>query len=140
METLQLKITRFPKNYRVVILCFIFICFVSACKQEVADQLPLLNTIQAIDADFTSTTANLKGEIMILGNQDIVEYGIQISANMAFTTYTDKKIVGTPAVGPYTVSFTGLNPNTIYYYRAYAIVNTAHVYAPNPLHFTTKAK
>jgi len=110
----------------------------SSCKEDTVLIDPILNSIQAADADITSSTADLKGEITILGNRKIVEYGIQISASMIFTNYTDKKVLTTPVTGQFTVNFTGLIPNTIYYYRAYAIVNTAHIYAPDPLHFTTK--
>jgi hypothetical protein len=119
-------------------LIVVSLMLLTYCKEEAADQLPVLNTIQAADADVTSSTADLKGEITILGNQKIVEYGIQISPSLIFSTYTDKKTSAVAAVGEFTVNFTGLNPNTIYYYRAYAIVNTAHIYAPDPLHFTTK--
>jgi hypothetical protein len=141
MEKLQMKPGGFSNNCKIVALCLVFACFaLTACQDEVADQLPVLNTIQAVDADVTTTSATLKGEITILGNQNIVEYGIQLSANFNYSTYTDKKVTTAPAVGQFSVEFTGLNPGTIYYYRAYAIVNTAHIYAPNPLQFTTKAK
>jgi len=36
------------------------------------------------------------------------------------------------------VEFTGLKPNTLYYYKAYVTINTAQVYSQNAAHFTTK--
>jgi len=132
------RVYRLPDVMRVLAVMLISLTLPSSCKEDTVLIDPVLNSIQAADADITSSTADLKGEITILGNRKIVEYGIQISASMIFTNYTDKKVLTTPVAGQFTVNFTGLIPNTIYYYRAYAIVNTAHIYAPDPLHFTTK--
>lgn len=126
-------------GFTLIVFAILTVLFVLSCDSEESKQQPVLVTIQVNDADVTSTTATLKGEITILGNYNIIEYGIQISSSMVFSSYTDKKVSSAPAQGQFSVDITGLNPGTTYYYRAYAIVNTAHVYAPDPLHFTTKS-
>jgi phosphodiesterase/alkaline phosphatase D-like protein len=118
-------------------LVFILLTF-SSCSEK-TDVLPKLNTIQVTDADITSTSAILKGEIQTLGNMNIVEYGIELSKTMTFTTPVNKGFTTSAATGVFQVEFTLLDPNTTYYYKAYAVVNTAHIYSDNKLHFTTKA-
>jgi hypothetical protein len=131
----KMKIGLKPSITAGVILFSLF--FVTSCQDEPV-LLPVLNTIQAADANITSTTAKLKGEIQILGNQKIVEYGIEISKSPIFTPPVRKGYTTTPAIGQFEVDFTGLDPNTIYYYKAYTVINTAHVYSQNALNFTTK--
>lgn len=114
------------------------VILLTSCSDE-AVVLPVLNTIQAADADITSTTAKLKGEIVSLGNQKIAEYGIEISKSQLFSSPVRNHLT-TPAVaGQFEVDFTGLDPDTRYYYRAYTVINTAHKYSPDYLYFTTKS-
>ena len=98
-----------------------------------------LNTIPAADADITATSAILKGEISYLGNMKIIEYGVELSVNQLFTPSTTESLTTPdPAVGIYQVEFNGLTPNSLYYYKAYVLINTARVYSLNVEHFTTK--
>jgi hypothetical protein len=114
-----------------------FLMLFLACSEDPGID-PVLKTIQAADADITSTTAKLKGEIQILGNKNIIEYGIELSKSQLFTSPIRKSYTTPAVVGPFEVDFTGLDPNTLYYYRAYVVINTAHVYSQESLHFTTK--
>lgn len=98
---------------------------------------PVLNNLQPVDSNITSTTAILKGEIQSVGNKLIIEYGIEIT-NTYFSQSLKKGFTTTPVVGIYQVEFTGLEPNTLYYYRAYALINTAYVNPQTAAHFTTK--
>jgi hypothetical protein len=121
----------------VLTMIFAFLALLPACSED-TDLDPVLKTIQAADADITSTAAKLKGEITVLGTKDIVEYGIELSKSQLFSAPV-RKFYNTPAVvGTFEVDFTGLDPNTLYYYRVYVVINTAHVYSQESLHFTTK--
>jgi hypothetical protein len=118
---------------------FVFVIFSMTGCSEKEDIKPRLNTIAAANADITATSAILKGEITSLGNMNIIEYGVELSANQLFNPYSTKSLTTpAPAVGTYQVEFTGLTPNTLYYYRAYVLINTARVYSQNLEHFTTK--
>ena len=125
---------------KVSVFIFIFLTlFIPSCTEDPV-VLPVLSTIQVQDADITSTTAKLNGEITRLGNQKILEYGIEYSKNMLFDPTTTKGFTTPADTGVFTVECTGLTPNTLYYYKAYVLINTAQVYSQNILHFTTRAK
>jgi hypothetical protein len=100
--------------------------------------MPKLNTLITADTDITATTAILKGEILILGNKNIEEYGIEISKSMIFSPSQIKGYKTTPSTGVFQVEFTALDPGTVYYYKAYVLINTAQVYSENYENFTTK--
>jgi hypothetical protein len=115
-----------------------FALIMPCCEDKYEDVLPMLNTLETSDADITSTTATLKGEVTDLGNMRILEYGIEISKSQIFSPSTKGKIDGAPDLGTYEIQFTGLTPNTKYYYKAYVLINTAEHYADGYLNFTTK--
>ena len=123
-------------RYSAFIL-FLLLAFSSCTKNEL-DVLPKLNTLQASDADITSTSAKLKGDVLVVGNQKITEYGIEMSKSQLCTSPLSQTISGSPGVGTFGVTFTGLAPNTKYYYKAYALINTARVYSELYQNFTTK--
>jgi hypothetical protein len=117
---------------------FFVVAFItSGCPEDAAVE-PKLGTLPAVDTDITSTSVILKGEILILGNTNIIEYGIEISKSMIFTPAQRKGITTTPVKGVYQIAFTGLDPNTTYYYKAYVLINTANVYSPGYAQFKTK--
>lgn len=120
---------------KLIILSFLFIAV--SCSED-SSTPPVLNTLVAQDSDITTTTATLKGEFTSVGNMKIVEYGIEISTSQLFTPSQTSSIQGNPAPGEFQVQFTDLDPNTLYYYKAYALVNTANVYSENREQFTTK--
>jgi hypothetical protein len=109
----------------------------TTCTED-SEILPKLNTLEVIDTDVTSTTATLKGEILSLGNMKIIEYGIEYSKSTIFSPSLTKGFATAPVTGVYQVEVTNLEPNTLYYYKAYVLINTANVYSPNYAHFTTK--
>ena len=127
-------------NHTVIIFTAVLLAlFTTGCAEDTV-LMPILNTLKVQDTDFTATTADLKGEITSLGNQKILEYGIEISKSIVFDPSTTKSY-STPAdTGIYVVKFTDLTPNTQYYYKAYVLINTAQVYSQNNEKFTTKAK
>ncbi|WP_239615574.1 S-layer homology domain-containing protein [Cohnella mopanensis] len=69
----------------------------------------------------TTMTATAGGNVTSTGNGTIEERGIVYSLN-ANPTYSDVKVkAGTAGIGAYTVNLTGLQSNSTYHVRAYAI-------------------
>jgi hypothetical protein len=122
-----------------IILVSVFALIVLYACNDTYQLEPVVATYLVADSNITSTTAKLTGQIQILGTQNISEYGMEIYktsiTNMiAYKAFTDPATVDT-----FTVVFTGLEPNTRYYYWAYAMVNTTRVHSQNVPSFTTKA-
>jgi len=125
-------------KFLLVLVIFFMPLILQSCEEKDEDVLPTLVNIETGDADITSTTATLKGEVTDLGNMRILEYGIEISKTQIFSPSTKGKIDGAPALGTYEIQFSGLSPNTKYYFKAYVLINTAEHYADGYLSFTTK--
>src|SRR4030042_1031685 len=121
-----------------MLMIFVFTLFLTSCEEKDDEVLPTLNTITASDADITSTSAVLKGEVLDLGNMRILVYGIELSKTQIFYPSTKGTIDAAPPLGTFEITFTGLTPNTKYYYKAYALINTADWYSQNYENFTTK--
>jgi hypothetical protein len=126
------------KKFVIALFAVTGLIFSIVTCTEDSETLPRLNTLEAINTDITSTTATLKGEFLSLGNMKIEEYGIEYSKSMIFTLSQTKGITTTPLTGVFQVDIINLEPLTKYYYRAYALVNTANVYSNNFANFTTK--
>jgi hypothetical protein len=137
LKTFIIQHSQYP-TWPPMLMIFVFTLFLTSCEEKDEEVLPTLNTITASDADITSTTALLKGEVLDLGNMRLLEYGIELSKNQIFYPSTKGTINGAPAPGTYEITFTGLTPNTKYYYKAYVLINTADYYSPNVENFTTK--
>jgi hypothetical protein len=125
------------KSILTVFIFFGLTLIFSTCIDDY-EIAPTLNTLQPVDSNITATTAILKGDIQIVGNMLIIEYGIEISKSMLFSPSLKKGFTTTPVKGVYQVEFTDLEPNTLYYYRAYALINTAYINSQTAAHFTTK--
>jgi hypothetical protein len=118
----------------------LLVFFIPACVEDPV-YYPVLATIPVADSNITSTTAKLYAEVTSLGNQKIVEYGIEVYKKTITNPVGTKSYPGAPDIGVYNVEFTGLEPNTLYYFRAYVLINTANYYSQNAMHqFTTKSK
>jgi len=128
------------KGFVILFSAFMAFFFIPACTEEPV-YYPVLDTIPVADSNITSTTAKLYAEVTSLGNQKIVEYGIEVYKKTITNPVGTKSYPGAPDIGVYNVEFTGLEPNTLYYFRAYALINTANYYSQNAMHqFTTKSK
>jgi hypothetical protein len=130
------RCARFVISLTAALLVF----FIQACMEEPI-YYPVLATIPAADSNITASSAKLYAEVTSVGNQKIVEYGIEVYEKSITNPVAIKGYPGAPDIGVYNVGFTGLKPNTLYYFRAYALINTANFYSQNALHqFTTKSK
>ncbi len=118
------------------VIC-ILILSITGCMED-PEIIPKLNTLEAESADITGTTAILRGEINKLGNMNITEYGIELSESMLFSPSVTKGLFTRADTGVFHVEFTGLETGTLYYFKAYATVNTSQIYSENRPHFTTK--
>ena len=124
-----------------VVMTFIMSLLLTAFNSCTEDppRSPRLNTHDVTDSDITGTTATLKGEITDLGTMKIEEYGIIISKNMLFEPFISEKSTQTATMGVFQFQFTGLEPDTRYFFKAYALVNTAMVFSERYKEFTTKS-
>jgi phosphodiesterase/alkaline phosphatase D-like protein len=117
--------------------CLLASLMFNTCIED-PEIMPKFNILQVADTDITSTSAILRGEIQILGNRKIIEYGVEYSKNRIFSPLLRKGFTTTPVLGVYQVEVTGLDPGTLYYYRAYVLINTAYLNSQLSLNFTTK--
>lgn len=107
----HIYLQEFSHKSVAAIFCLMLIAVI-AC-QEKPETLPILSTIEATAADITSTSAVLKGDIKSPGNMKIVEYGIEISKSMFFSTSETKACTAPAVAGIFQVEFTGLDPNML---------------------------
>jgi hypothetical protein len=119
------------------LIIFLFTIIISACSDEEA-VLPVLDTIKADTSEITSSSAVLRGRIIRTGNQKVLEYGIELSKTYLFDPSETKGFSTPPDTGLFEVEFINLDPATQYYFKAYALINTANVYSDNNLTFSTK--
>jgi uncharacterized protein (TIGR02145 family) len=80
--------------------------------------LPIVTT--GIVHDIKDVSAIAEGEVIGDGGADITERGICYSTSTN-PTVSDNKVNNAGDIGFFSVTLTGLNPSTKYYYRAYAI-------------------
>ena len=91
-------------------------------------------TTQAV-SDITQTTATGNGNVTADGGDTVTERGVCWSTSENPTTASDKATAA-GTTGAYTADITGLDPNTTYYVRAYAI-NTNGTSYGSQVSFTT---
>jgi len=130
---------RYLNIISVTLLAFSILLAGRSCSDKPV-LLPSITTLKANDADITSNSAILKGHIKYLGNQKIIEYGIELSKNQLFAPSDTNGIKSAPDTGIFAIEFKNLDPGTLYYFKAYVVINTAQVYSQNVEKFTTKEK
>lgn len=88
--------------------------------------------------NLTSSSAILNGNLVNSGNPLITEKGFLFStnSNLNFATAQDTIQIPGTTIGSFSSQKTGLNSNSIYYYRTYAI-NSNTIVLGNILSFTT---
>ena len=85
---------------------------------------------------FTQTTAVAGGNVTADGNASVTERGVCI-ATVSNPTTSNTTITAGSGTGSFTCSLTGLQPNTTYYVRAYAVNSKGTAYGTQ-VSFTTK--
>lgn len=103
------------------------------CKKEEEKNLPALITV-AVNG-ITKTSALVGGFIIDDGGAEVIARGICWGTEPNPEILNSKTINGI-GIGTFTSSLTGLNPNTLYYARAYATNNVGTAYG-NEVQFTT---
>ena len=124
--------------FNLLILSTFLLFLIWACNDTYQLE-PVVATLQVPDSLVTSTSAKVTGQILVLGTQNITEHGIELYKTSALNLTTYKGFTNTATTDTFTVVFTGLDPNTTYYYWAYALVNTTRVHSQLTAHFKTKA-
>jgi uncharacterized protein (TIGR02145 family) len=77
--------------------------------------------------EVTSTSVTVTGNIIDVG-EGIYTYGHMASTDSSYTENTRKSILASPKTGIYYSTVTCLNPDTLYYVRAYATGSNGTVY------------
>jgi uncharacterized protein (TIGR02145 family) len=121
----------------VCLMIFIFIT-VTTCKKP--ERIVKLTTIEATNADITSTSALLKGEITDAGSGKIEDHGFLVSENSTpgSGNATVESLGGITTKGVFSATVTGLKKNTTYYFRAFVNQDGTDIYADKICQFTTK--
>jgi hypothetical protein len=131
-----LTISEMRNIFIIILLLSAGIPFTSCTEEPI--RIPILDTIEATSDEITTSTALLRGELKSLGNINITEFGIEISQDMLFAQSVSGTLPLPATTGVFTVEFTDLEPSAKYYFKAYALINTARVYSSNVPTFTTK--
>ena len=84
----------------------------------------------AAATDITTSSATLNGSIIVEGSPAYSERGFCYATTSSPTVQNIKIIVEGNGEGNYSTSITGLNYNTTYWYRTFAIQNGTVVYGP----------
>ncbi len=121
----------------IILPVMLILLAVTACN-DTYQQEPVVLTFQVADSDVTATSAKLSGRIQVLGTQNITEHGIEVYKNSITSTPIVRGFSTAATTDTFTIVFDTLNPGTLYYYQAFAKVNTTNVHSFNTPRFTTK--
>ena len=99
--------------------------------------LPALGAVEIVNV--WSTSATLTVAVNSTGNGTISEAGVVYATSPSPTLDTGTKVVATVANNAFTLHLTGIEPQTIYYARAFLTNEKGTVYAPG-CQFTTLSK
>jgi uncharacterized protein (TIGR02145 family) len=106
----------------------------NSCKKNNDPSVATITTVAAADIDII--TASSGGTITADGGAEITERGV-CWGTVTMPVVTDNKTSDGEGVGTFTSSLTGLEPNTIYYVRAYATNSAGTAYGAE-ITFTTE--
>jgi hypothetical protein len=116
---------RLFKKTVIVILLFGTAIYLPSCMKEATPIPPVVITTNV--SDITLSTALAGGTVTDDGGAEVTDIGVCWSTSPNPTTISNKISLGT-GVGSFTISLTGLTPDTKYYVRAYATNNIGTAY------------
>ncbi len=93
---------------------------------------PVVNTSAAL---FANTSANLRGNLISMGNSNSVNVSFEYGTTTAYGNITIPVTMTAP--GPFNVDINGLLPNTTYHYRARADVSFGTIFGTDMTFITT---
>jgi hypothetical protein len=94
------------------------------------------NVLGAFSTQVETTTATLGATVSDTGGSDISSRGFHYGPTDAYGETTIEN--GTFSVGPFSISLSGLSPDTTYHYRAYAVNGSGTGMSDADMTFTTK--
>jgi len=109
---------------------------VAGCKKDKQAVVATLTTNSVTSV--TATTASAGGDISNLGGSSLTSKGVCWAVHTNPTIADSIKYGSGGGTGAFNLSLTGLNANTVYYVRAFAINGTGTAYG-NQVTFTTSA-
>jgi formylglycine-generating enzyme required for sulfatase activity len=96
----------------------VFLMLLGACSRDLDANMPKVSTADLISV--TETTFECGGTVISDGGFDIIRRGICWSSTAEPTASSTNRTEDGTGIGTYRSKVTGLNPETRYYYRAYA--------------------
>jgi hypothetical protein len=118
--------------YLLILVCLLIsITTLNNCKKEEQKNLPSLITVAV--SGITKTSALLGGFIIDDGGAEVIARGVCWGTE---PNPVNSKTINGKGIGTFISSLTGLNPNTLYYARAYATNSEGTAYG-NEVQFTT---
>ena len=110
---------------------------VAVSGSGIAAGAPTVNT--PTSTAITTTTATLGASIASVNCSDVTTRGIEWSTTTGFVNGAGTQVLETGifGTGEYTISVTGLQPNTIYYWKAFATNSTGTTYSTPQQTLTT---
>lgn len=104
--------------------------------EYIASGNPPTMSVQAeSDVQYTSITAN--GTIVSIGDSTPTVRGFKYNTSESHTGESDVSETGSFSTGAYSLTISGLSPNTTYYYCSYATNDQGTAYSPTWESFTT---
>ena len=93
-----------------------------------------------VSTNITSTTADIEGEILSIGDATITQHGHCWSTSQNPTTNDNKNQLGSSGVSTFISSLTNLSNETTYYYRSYATNSYGTAYGDEKVFSTTNGE
>lgn len=123
------------------LLVILLLCIhMLACKEKVGEIPPTIAPVTVTGV--SANSAKVSSAITKAGNQQIIEHGITLSESETAAEIADPNVKKgsidrtTPTPISFDGSFANLKPSTVYYARAFAILESGPVFTP-PVKFST---
>jgi hypothetical protein len=108
----------------------------NSCKKVDLERTAFVKTVGYSDVKISSARVN--GQVIDLGENEVIEYGFAYSTSGEPTVNNQVAIIpGGATLGDFSATIAGLNPNTQYFVRGYLKFTDEVIYAASSLSFTT---